>query len=134
MRRARRLRVSRHLREISPSRCEALRLRLDLHGTPAPLGAAELKFSVRALVGVETPGAPELVTQEDDYYFNHHQNWPLCRCIGWSWHRVRATTWILYPACWSPNWTQRAAPIGGCTKACTDWTLPGAYELVRNWI
>lgn len=49
------------------------RLRLNERGTPAPLGGAELKFLAYALGRSETPSAPKLVTQEDDYYFSHHR-------------------------------------------------------------
>ena len=49
------------------------RLRLNEHGEPAPLSGAELKFLAQALGGVGTPSAPELMTQEDRYYFSHHE-------------------------------------------------------------
>jgi len=55
------------------------RLRLDDGGAPAPLGTADLKVLAQALVrteGPNTPGAPnmpELMTQEDNFYFNHHE-------------------------------------------------------------
>jgi hypothetical protein len=45
-------------------------LRLDADGAPAPLGASDLDFLSGALQGA---AAPELLTQEDNFYFNHHQ-------------------------------------------------------------
>jgi hypothetical protein len=48
------------------------RLRLNGRGEQAPLSAAELKFVGPALGGVGTP-APQLMTQEDGYYFSHHE-------------------------------------------------------------
>ncbi|HTB88288.1 MAG TPA: hypothetical protein VK743_10065 [Steroidobacteraceae bacterium] len=49
------------------------RLRLDARGAPAPLSAAELKFLAHALNSDGTPGAPQLLRQEDSYYFSHHR-------------------------------------------------------------
>jgi hypothetical protein len=49
------------------------RRRLDQRGLPAPLGAAELQFLANALPGAGTTRAPELITQEDAYYFSHHR-------------------------------------------------------------
>jgi uncharacterized iron-regulated membrane protein len=48
------------------------RLRLNERGEQAPLRYAELKFLAHALDG-GGPGVPELVTQEDNYYFSHHR-------------------------------------------------------------
>jgi uncharacterized iron-regulated membrane protein len=48
------------------------RLRLNDRGEQAPLRHAELKFLAHALDRVGQ-GAPELVTQEDDYFFSHHR-------------------------------------------------------------
>jgi hypothetical protein len=44
--------------------------RLDADGAPAPLGASDLDFLSGALQGA---AAPELMTQEDNFYFSHHQ-------------------------------------------------------------
>jgi hypothetical protein len=49
------------------------RLRLNARGAPAPLGGTELNFLVHALSGDGTPGAPQLLRQEDSYYFSHHR-------------------------------------------------------------
>jgi hypothetical protein len=49
------------------------RLRLDERGAPMPLSGAELKFLARALGSGATPSVPELLTQEDGYYFSHHR-------------------------------------------------------------
>jgi uncharacterized iron-regulated membrane protein len=49
------------------------RLRLNARGAPAPLGGAELNFLAHALSGDGTPGAPQLLRQEDSYYFSHHR-------------------------------------------------------------
>jgi uncharacterized iron-regulated membrane protein len=49
------------------------RLRLNERAEQAPLSAADLKFLGPALGGVGTPGAPQLMTQEDGYYFSHHE-------------------------------------------------------------
>lgn len=49
------------------------RLRLNERGAPAQLGGAELKFLAGALGKVQTPGTPQLLTQEDNYYFSHHR-------------------------------------------------------------
>jgi hypothetical protein len=45
------------------------RRRLNELGASAPLGAAELQFLAQAF----RAGKPELVTQEDSYYFSHHR-------------------------------------------------------------
>jgi hypothetical protein len=45
-------------------------VRLDAAGAPAPLAAADLAFLSAALQSSE---APELMTQEDNFYFSHHQ-------------------------------------------------------------
>ena len=49
------------------------RLRLDERGEPAPISHAELQFLARALGGAGTPGALQLMTREDSYYFSHHR-------------------------------------------------------------
>jgi hypothetical protein len=49
------------------------RLRLNEHGAPAPLSGAELKFLAHALGSDATPSTPQLLTQEDSYYFSHHR-------------------------------------------------------------
>jgi hypothetical protein len=49
------------------------RLRLDERGEPAPLSRGELGFLSHALSAVGVPGPPQLLTQEDDYYFTHHE-------------------------------------------------------------
>ena len=55
------------------------RLRLDDGGAPAPLGSADLEVLAQALVRAEppntpaAPNTPELMTQEDNFYFGHHQ-------------------------------------------------------------
>lgn len=49
------------------------RLRLNERGEPAPLSHAELQFLARALGAAGTPGALQLMTREDSYYFSHHQ-------------------------------------------------------------
>ena len=54
-------------------RASGERLRLDQRGAPAPLGGADLKFLARALGSGATPSVPELLTQEDGYYFSHHR-------------------------------------------------------------
>ena len=46
------------------------RQRLDADGAPAPLARADLEFLSGALQGT---AAPELMTQEDNFYFSHHQ-------------------------------------------------------------
>jgi hypothetical protein len=54
------------------------RLRLDDGGAPAPLGSADLEVLAQALARVgppntpDTPYTPELMTQEDDFFFSHH--------------------------------------------------------------
>jgi hypothetical protein len=48
------------------------RLRLNDRGERAPLSHAELKFLAHGLDRAG-PGAPELLTQEDNYYFSHHR-------------------------------------------------------------
>jgi hypothetical protein len=50
------------------------RLRLNERGAPAPLSAAELKFLAHTLAGDGAPGAPQLLRQEDSYYFSHHRD------------------------------------------------------------
>jgi hypothetical protein len=55
------------------SRASGERLRLNKRGAPAPLGGPELKFLAHALGSGATPSVPELLTQEDDYYFSHHR-------------------------------------------------------------
>ncbi len=45
--------------------------RLAADGAPAPLGPSELDFLSDALPGAAAP--PELMTQEDNFYFSHHQ-------------------------------------------------------------
>jgi hypothetical protein len=47
------------------------RLRLNERGEQAPIRYAELKFLAHALDKLE-PSTPQLVTQEDSYYFSHH--------------------------------------------------------------
>jgi hypothetical protein len=49
------------------------RLRLNERGAPAPISGTDLNFLTRALGRDETPRAPELLTQEDRYYFSHHE-------------------------------------------------------------
>lgn len=49
------------------------RLRLDDGGAQAPLGNADLKFLAQALAGVGPPATPELMTQEDNFFFSHHR-------------------------------------------------------------
>jgi PepSY-associated TM region len=49
------------------------RLRLNERGAPAPLSGAELNFLARALGGDGKPSAPQLLRQEDSYYFSHHR-------------------------------------------------------------
>jgi hypothetical protein len=49
------------------------RRRLNASGSPAPLGSADLKFLAEALEEVGTPNPPELMTQEDNFYFSHHR-------------------------------------------------------------
>jgi hypothetical protein len=49
------------------------RQRLDQRGLPAPLGAAELQFLANALAGAGTTRTPQLLRQEDAYYFSHHR-------------------------------------------------------------
>jgi hypothetical protein len=44
--------------------------RLDAGGAPAPLAASDLEF---LSVALQSPAAPELLTQEDNFYFSHHQ-------------------------------------------------------------
>jgi hypothetical protein len=48
------------------------RRRLNDAGLAAPLGSADLKVLADALEG-GTPSAPELMTQEDNFYFSHHR-------------------------------------------------------------
>jgi PepSY-associated TM region len=55
------------------SRASGERLRLNERGAPAPLGGPELKILAHALGSGATPSVPELLTQEDDYYFSHHR-------------------------------------------------------------
>jgi 3',5'-cyclic AMP phosphodiesterase CpdA len=47
-------------------------LRLGADGAPAPLGPSDLDFLSGALQGA---AVPELMTQEDNFYFSHHQEW-----------------------------------------------------------
>jgi len=49
------------------------RRRLNDRGEQAPLGSAELKFLADALQGAAAHGVPELLRQEDNYYFSHHR-------------------------------------------------------------
>jgi hypothetical protein len=49
------------------------RLRLNERGEQVPLSGAESKFLAQTLSGIGTPSAPQLMTQEDDYYFSHHR-------------------------------------------------------------
>ncbi len=49
------------------------RLRLDERGAPAPLSAADLDFLAHAVGRVATPLALRLLTQEDSYFFSHHE-------------------------------------------------------------
>jgi PepSY-associated TM region len=49
------------------------RRRLNERGEPARLSGAELKFLSNALGGAGPPSAPQLLTQEDSYYFSHHR-------------------------------------------------------------
>jgi len=44
--------------------------RLDADAAPAPLGPSDLDFLTVALQGA---AAPELMTQEDNFYFSHHR-------------------------------------------------------------
>jgi uncharacterized iron-regulated membrane protein len=46
------------------------RRRLNQRGEPAPLDGAELKILAQALGAL---GAPQLMRQEDNYYFSHHR-------------------------------------------------------------
>ena len=55
------------------SRASGERLRLNERAAPSPLSGAELKFLARALGNGATPSVPELLTQEDGYYFSHHR-------------------------------------------------------------
>jgi hypothetical protein len=55
------------------SGASAERLRLNERGEQAPISYAELKFLAHALGRGGTPGAPQLMTQEDGYYFSHHR-------------------------------------------------------------
>jgi hypothetical protein len=60
------------------------RLRLDARGAPASLSDADLEFLARALTGIGTSRVPQLVTQEDNYYFSHHREFavlPVYRLI-----------------------------------------------------
>jgi len=49
------------------------RLRLDDGGAQAPLGSVDLKVLAQALARVGPPNMPELMTQEDNFYFSHHR-------------------------------------------------------------
>jgi len=49
------------------------RLRLDDRGAPAPLGSADLKVLAQALASDGPPNMPEFMTQEDNFYFSHHE-------------------------------------------------------------
>jgi PepSY-associated TM region len=49
------------------------RRRLNDIGSPAPLGSADLKLLAESLQGVGTPSTPELMRQEDNFYFSHHR-------------------------------------------------------------
>jgi hypothetical protein len=48
-------------------------LRLDETGSPAALNSADLAFLSQAAGGQPAGAAPELLLQEDDFYFSHHR-------------------------------------------------------------
>jgi hypothetical protein len=50
------------------------RQRIDGSGMPAPLGAADLSFVAGALGAGAAQRIPQLMTQEDEYYFTHHSD------------------------------------------------------------
>ncbi len=50
------------------------RRRLNSSAEPAPLNAADLAYVARVLGGGGAPAAPQLMRQEDAYYFSHHQD------------------------------------------------------------
>jgi hypothetical protein len=52
---------------------DGVRRRLDADGAPAPLVRSDLIFLAAALQGAAAPAIPELLTQEDNFYFSHHR-------------------------------------------------------------
>jgi uncharacterized iron-regulated membrane protein len=50
------------------------RRRLNSAAVPAPLDAADLAYVARVLCGGGAPVAPQLMRQEDAYYFSHHRD------------------------------------------------------------
>ncbi|HEY2678297.1 MAG TPA: PepSY domain-containing protein [Steroidobacteraceae bacterium] len=48
------------------------RRRLDAAGLPAPLTGADLMFVAKILDSSGASSAPQLMTENDDFYFNHH--------------------------------------------------------------
>ncbi|HEX3951332.1 MAG TPA: hypothetical protein VHW95_15865 [Steroidobacteraceae bacterium] len=58
---------------IIASSADGMRQRLDADGAPAPLGRSDLNFLSAVLQGTAASRMPELLTQEDSFYFSHHQ-------------------------------------------------------------
>ena len=49
------------------------RRRLNERGEPAPMSEADLKFLAHALGTAGSASTPQIMTQEDSYYFSHHR-------------------------------------------------------------
>ncbi|HEY2783166.1 MAG TPA: PepSY domain-containing protein [Steroidobacteraceae bacterium] len=52
---------------------DGVRRRFDAAGAPAPLGPSDLNFLSAALQDAASAPMPELLMQEDNFYFSHHQ-------------------------------------------------------------
>jgi uncharacterized iron-regulated membrane protein len=56
------------------STADGARSRLDDRAAAAPLGDADLLFIAKILRPTAAPAVPQLMTQEDAYYFRHHRD------------------------------------------------------------